>query len=31
MLDAALQRAERRHPLAVESVVVVAGGIGQVA
>jgi hypothetical protein len=30
MLDAALQRAERRHPLAVDSVVV-AGGIGQVA
>jgi len=30
MLDAALQRAERRHPLAAESVVA-AGGIGQVA
>jgi len=30
MLDAALQRAERRQPMAVESVVV-AGGIGQVA
>jgi hypothetical protein len=31
MLDAALQRAERRHPLAVEGVVVAGAVIGQVA
>ncbi len=31
MVDAALQRAERRHPLALESVVAAGGGIGRVA